>query len=164
MDESPRVEPTTPEGSAATPTRRRLMNTALGGSFLAWAAAVGFPVLEYLTPPKDAGGQNKLTLDDAQKQELASKGYLIARMGTDRVLLFKDPDGKVRALSAKCTHEGCTVQYAAAEAAVSCACHNGRFTLEGRVISGPPPRPLTPYVVEGDLGGALSIVRPGVVS
>jgi cytochrome b6-f complex iron-sulfur subunit len=137
------------------------MNAALGGSFFAWVAAVVFPVLKYLTPPKDAGGQNKLTLDDAQKSELGAKGFLIARMGTDRVLLFKDPEGKVRALSAKCTHEGCTVQYAAAESVVSCACHNGRFTLEGRVISGPPPRPLTPYVVEGDLGGVVSVSRPG---
>jgi cytochrome b6-f complex iron-sulfur subunit len=164
MDESPCVTPTTPEDPAASPTRRRLMNTALGGSFLAWAAAVGFPVLEYLTPPKDSGGSGKLTLDDAQKQELAAKGSLIARIGTDRVLLFKDPDGKVRALSAKCTHEGCTVQYAAAEAVVSCACHNGRFTLEGRVISGPPPRPLTPFVVEGDLGGPLSVTRAGTAT
>ena len=161
MDQSPRVPSADAPARGNAPTRRRVMNAALGGSFFAWVAAVVFPVLKYLTPPKDAGGQNKLTLDDAQKSELGAKGFLIARMGTDRVLLFKDPDGKVRALSAKCTHEGCTVQYAASEAVVSCACHNGRFTLEGRVISGPPPRPLTPYVVEGDLGGVVSVSRPG---
>jgi cytochrome b6-f complex iron-sulfur subunit len=154
--------PEDPAGSPGVPekmTRRGLMNAALGGSLLAWIAAVLFPILKYLTPPKDAGGASKLTLDDAQKQELAGKGLLIARMGTDRVLMFKDPDGKLRALSAKCTHEGCTVQYAASEAIISCACHNGRFTLDGRVISGPPPRPLTPFVVEGDLAGVVSVVR-----
>jgi len=164
MDQSPKDGRPLYDAAEEPTSRRRLMNVALGGSFCAWAAAVGFPVIEYLTPPKDAGGANKLTLDDAQKQELASKGFLIARMGTDRVLMFKDPDGKVRALSAKCTHEGCTVQYAAADAVVSCACHNGRVTLEGRVISGPPPRPLTPFVVEGDLGGVVSVVRPGAAA
>jgi cytochrome b6-f complex iron-sulfur subunit len=128
---------------------------------VAWAAAVVFPILKYLTPPKDAGGANKLTLDDAQKGELGTKGFLIARMGTDRVLMFKDPEGKLRALSAKCTHEGCTVQYSTSEAVITCACHNGRFTIEGHVISGPPPRPLNPYVVEGDLGGTVSVTRAG---
>lgn len=152
MDQSPRT-PSEPV------SRRNLLNALLGGSFVAWAAAVVFPVLKYLTPPKDAGGANKLTLDDAQKAELGAKGFLIARMGTERVLMFKDPDGKLRALAAKCTHEGCTVQWAASEAMVTCACHNGRFTQEGRVISGPPPRPLTPFVVEGDLGGTVSVVK-----
>lgn len=163
MDQLP-VRPQTNRcpNAPENPTRRGLMDVALGGSLLAWMAAVVFPVLKYLTPPKDAGGVGKLTLDDAQKQELSGKGFLIARVGTDRVLMFKDPEGKLRALSAKCTHEGCTVQYAASEAIVSCACHNGRFTIDGRVISGPPPRPLTPYLVEGDLGGAVSVVRAGV--
>ena len=44
-------------------------------------------------------------------------------------------------------------------AMITCACHNGRFTLEGRVISGPPPRPLTAYVVSGDLGGTVTITK-----
>ncbi len=140
-------------------TRRHLVDLLLGGSFVAWAAAVVFPVVKYLTPPKDAGGANKVTLDDAQKGELASKGFLIARMGNERVIVVKDPEGKLKALSAKCTHEGCTVQYAASEAMITCACHNGRFTLDGRVISGPPPRPLTPFVVTGDLGGAVTITK-----
>jgi Rieske Fe-S protein len=29
-----------------------------------------------------------------------------------------------------------------------CACHNGKYDLNGRNISGPPPRPLDPYIVK----------------
>lgn len=150
-------------GSTAKPpvSRRRLLDVLLGSSFVAWAGAVVYPVLRYLTPLKDSGGGGKLTLSDGQKQELSGNGFLIARLGTDRVLLVKEKDQKVRALSAKCTHEGCTVQYVPADDVVWCACHNGKFALDGRVISGPPPRPLAAYSVEGDLTGTISVSKPG---
>ena len=41
----------------------------------------------------------------------------------------------------------CTVQYDQEASVIWCACHNGKFDLNGRVISGPPPRPLEPYQV-----------------
>ena len=142
-------------------SRRRWIDVVLGSSAVAWMGAVMYPVLKYLTPLRDGGGASKVTLTDAQKQELTGAGFLIARLGTDRVLLVKEKDDKLRALSAKCTHEGCTVQYVPADGIVWCACHNGKFSLDGRVISGPPPRPLAAYPVEGDLKGTVSIVKPG---
>ncbi|MFI5198310.1 MAG: Rieske (2Fe-2S) protein [Thermoanaerobaculia bacterium] len=142
-------------------TRRRWIDILLGTSFAAWAAAVVYPVLRYLTPARGGGGSNKATLTDAQRQELASNGFLIARVGTDRVLLFKYKEQKLKALSAKCTHEGCTVQLVPADGIIWCACHNGKFSLDGRVISGPPPRPLASFTVEGDLKGVVSVMKPG---
>jgi Rieske Fe-S protein len=64
-------------------------------------------------------------------------------------------------MSAKCTHEGCTVQFVRADQIVWCACHNGKFALDGRVISGPPPRPLAAFVVAGDLKGSVTVSRGG---
>jgi cytochrome b6-f complex iron-sulfur subunit len=152
-------------GESSEPlTRRRWIDVLLGSSFLAWAGAVIYPVLRYLTPLHDGGGSNKMTLTDAQKQELAGNGFLIARLGTDRVLLLKDKEQKLRALSAKCTHEGCTVQFVPSDGIVWCACHNGKFAMDGRVISGPPPRPLAAYTVEGDLNGTVSVTKPGAVA
>jgi cytochrome b6-f complex iron-sulfur subunit len=145
-------------------TRRRWVDVLLGSSFVAWVGAVVYPVLRYLTPLRDAGGSGKMTLTDEQKKELSGNGFLIARLGTDRVLLVKEQDKKVRALSAKCTHEGCTVQYVPADGVVWCACHNGKFALDGRVISGPPPRPLAAYQVDGDLSGAVSVTKPAGVA
>lgn len=128
---------------------------------MAWAGAVIYPVLKYLTPPRDAGGASKVVLTDAQKQELASQGSLITRIGSDRVIVLEQKGGTLSALSAKCTHEGCTVQFVRADALIWCACHNGKFSIDGRVISGPPPRPLAAYVVEGDLKGTVTVLKPG---
>ena len=154
----------TREGASEPVTRRRWIDGLLGGSFLAWMGAVIYPVLKYLTPLRDGGGSNKMTLTDAQKQELAGSGFLIARLGTDRVLILKDKAQKICALSAKCTHEGCTVQFVPSDGIVWCACHNGKFAMDGRVISGPPPRPLAAYTVEGDLKGQLSVIKPGATA
>ena len=150
-----------PDGAGRPVSRRRWIDTLLGGSLVAWAAAVAYPILRYLTPPKDAGGPNKIELTDAQKQELAGMGSLITRIGTDRVIVLKKKDEKLCAFSAKCTHEGCTVQYVAADALIWCACHNGKFSLDGRVLSGPPPRPLAAYAVDGDLKGKITVSKPG---
>jgi cytochrome b6-f complex iron-sulfur subunit len=149
------------DGAGKPISRRRWVDTLLGGSLAAWAAAVVYPILQYLTPPKDAGGTNTITLTDAQKQELTNMGSLITRIGTDRVIVLKTKDGKLAAFSAKCTHEGCTVQFVPADALIWCACHNGKFSLDGRVLSGPPPRPLAAFPVDGDLKGNVTISRSG---
>ena len=145
------------EGLAPT-TRRLWIDLLLGSSFVAWAGAVVYPILRYLTPAKD-GGANKATLTEAQEKEIQANGFVIARLGSERVIVLKGEDQKLRALSAKCTHEGCTVQFVKADGIVWCACHNGKFALDGRVISGPPPRPLAAYNVEGDLKGAVTISK-----
>jgi cytochrome b6-f complex iron-sulfur subunit len=56
----------------------------------------------------------------------------------------------VEALSLLCSHMGCPLLRR--ERDYFCACHEGRFDLEGNVIAGPPARPLTriPARVDGD--------------
>ncbi len=47
-----------------------------------------------------------------------------------------------RALSAICTHLGCTVNRVASGEGYFCPCHGSRFDANGAVTSGPAPRPL----------------------
>jgi Rieske Fe-S protein len=44
------------------------------------------------------------------------------------------------------------VQYRKDMGLIWCACHNGKYDLNGRNVSGPPPRPLEAYkvLVQGD--------------
>jgi Rieske Fe-S protein len=90
-------------------------------------------------------------------QQLQRRLFTIVRSGNERIIVFEDGSQQIHALSAKCTHEGCTVQYVPGEAVVWCACHNGRFDLDGRVLSGPPPRPLPRYVVKREGEGNVSV-------
>jgi len=48
----------------------------------------------------------------------------------------------VIAISAACTHLGCIVTWDEEQKIFQCPCHDGRYSPEGEVISGPPPRPL----------------------
>jgi Rieske Fe-S protein len=95
-------------------------------------------------------------LNRAEIDALETKRFVIVPAAGTRILVFRDQKHALRALDARCTHEGCTVQYLAAQADIWCACHNGRFDVEGRVLSGPPPRPLPSYAIrEDDQGNVL---------
>jgi Rieske Fe-S protein len=52
------------------------------------------------------------------------------------------------ALSNICTHLGCRVRWIDEASQFYCPCHNGIFDKEGKVVSGPPPRPLDRYEVK----------------
>ncbi len=132
--------------SAGLP-RRRFVEALLGGGFLATVVAFVYPVLQYLIPPKaaDLGGDSVVA---ARVGELKLNSGKIFRFGNRPGLLVRSSSGDYRAMSATCTHLSCTVQYRDDLRQVWCACHNGKYDLNGRNISGPPPRPLEGFEVQ----------------
>jgi len=132
--------------SQPEPTRRRVIAFFLGGGLLATFASFIYPVLRYLFPPvvADLGGDEVVA---AKLTELKPNSGKIFRFGSRPGLLIMNSDGTYRALSATCTHLGCTVQYRSDLREIWCACHNGIYDLNGRNVSGPPPRPLDVFDV-----------------
>jgi Rieske Fe-S protein len=58
-------------------------------------------------------------------------------------VVFIDREGEgYRALSATCQHLGCRVHFDVAKQQYLCPCHGGVYDRQGRVLAGPPPRPL----------------------
>ncbi len=53
--------------------------------------------------------------------------------------------GGYAALTAVCTHMGCTVGYNQADGLLDCPCHGSRFNLDGTVYNGPAVAPLATY-------------------
>jgi Rieske Fe-S protein len=123
--------------------------TKLAGSIL--GVFVLYPVARYLVPPKIPEATTRRVIA-AKTNELAPGKFKTFAFGSQPGLLIRTVDGEYRALSAVCTHLECTVQYRNDERSIWCACHNGRYDLDGRNVSGPPPRPLERFVVhvEGD--------------
>jgi Rieske Fe-S protein len=139
-------------------TRRSFLDLLLGASGAAWVASVLYPVIRYLKPLPRAGavGPTRLTREEIAKLE--KDHFVIVPVSGKRVLVLQSPAQEILAVDAKCTHEGCTVQYLPAESAIWCACHNGRFDLDGRVLAGPPPRPLPKYTAERQEDGGILLV------
>ncbi len=127
--------------------RRRFVEVLLGSGFLATAVAFLYPVLRYLVPPKaiDLGGDAVVA---GRVSELKPNSGKVFRFGNRPGLLILTASGEYRAMSATCTHLSCTVQYRDDLRQVWCACHNGKYDLNGRNISGPPPRPLEAFEVQ----------------
>jgi len=71
----------------------------------------------------------------------------IVKFGSRPALLIRVNESEWRAYSGICTHLNCTVQFQESTRQIWCACHNGYYDLNGKVVSGPPPRPLEEYAV-----------------
>lgn len=128
------------------PGRRRLVEVLLGGGALASVASFLYPVVKYLVPPVVPNlGQDEVVA--AKVGDLKPNGSKIFRFGSRPALLLLTGEGEYHAVSAVCTHLGCTVQYRTDLREIWCACHNGTYSLDGRNISGPPPRPLESFLV-----------------
>jgi Rieske Fe-S protein len=127
-------------------SRRAFVQTLLKGGVLALLGAVLYPILRYLVPPR--GSEVSASSAVAAKVgELAANTAKIFRFGQRPGILIHTPQGELKAFSAVCTHLNCTVQYDEDTSVIWCACHNGKYDLNGQVISGPPPRPLDAYQV-----------------
>ena len=128
--------------------RRQILNWFLGTSFGALIVSVIYPVLRYMTPPKIAEATtNQIEAGEVNDPQLLERGYKIVRFGAEPVILVKAADNDFRAFSATCTHLDCIVGFQKEQTRIYCNCHGGCYDLQGRNVSGPPPRPLTPYKV-----------------
>ncbi|WHX23339.1 FAD-dependent oxidoreductase [Streptomyces malaysiensis subsp. malaysiensis] len=76
--------------------------------------------------------------------DLIARGGLVAvvRLGGRQRAVHRDEKGRLRSLSARCTHLGCLVRFNDAERTWECPCHGSRFAVDGSVLQGPAVRPL----------------------
>jgi 3-phenylpropionate/trans-cinnamate dioxygenase ferredoxin reductase subunit len=79
---------------------------------------------------------------DRSVEELAPGHGGVVDVGGKKLAVFKDDSGLVRALSPKCTHMGCTVDWNDADRTWDCPCHGSRYSVAGEVIRGPAAKPL----------------------
>lgn len=72
-------------------------------------------------------------------------------------ILFATKDGAM-AVSRRCTHLGCRVNYQQDKQYIECPCHQSRFTPEGSRIAGPAKKNLPTYEValKKDAGGRVT--------
>ena len=126
-------------GAAQGLRRRHVLDYALGTTAAAAAVAAAYPALRMMEPLSD-GEPGHAALGPLA--DLPPGQARIMQVDERPVLVVRAPDGTVRAFVGVCPHLGCTVRYDAERGDIACACHGGRFALDGRNTAGPPTRPL----------------------
>jgi cytochrome b6-f complex iron-sulfur subunit len=126
--------------------RRDVLKLVLG----IWGAVCAAPVLgmilQYVTPVSAKGSTQSVLV--GKEGDFAVGSVKIVRVNKDPVLLIHTPGGQFRALSARCTHLGCVVQYQDSPTPhFGCNCHGSQFDMNGVNIAGPAPKPLPPFRV-----------------
>jgi glycine/D-amino acid oxidase-like deaminating enzyme/nitrite reductase/ring-hydroxylating ferredoxin subunit len=77
-------------------------------------------------------------------EDIAPGAGGVIEHGKQKIAVWKDMQGTPHALSASCTHMGCTVTWNNADLTWDCPCHGSMFTREGQVIHGPATEALKP--------------------
>jgi cytochrome b6-f complex iron-sulfur subunit len=126
--------------------RRTLLRWLLGGGFTASALSFLYPAIKFMNPPPvPEASTNEVSA--GKVQSLKPNSGKIVKFGSRPALLVRVSETEWRAFSAICTHLNCTVQFQDSTRQIWCACHNGYYDLNGKVVSGPPPRPLEEFSV-----------------
>lgn len=124
--------------------RRRFLLTMVGGLGGLIGIATAWPIFRFLAPSSAGDGSKAVAIDRSQVPVGAA--HFFQYQGRPAVILQPTP-GNFVALSAVCTHLGCVVSWETDKGEFLCPCHGGRFSAEGTVLGGPPPKPLESLTV-----------------
>jgi len=134
-----------------------LATWAIGGVI---SAGLGIPAIAYIIGPalNRVETQNWIRLGSTSKVELNTPtlfktkierrtGWIVNEEEISIYILTRD-GREYLAMSSICTHLGCRVRWIADQDLFFCPCHNASFDQDGKVIEGPPPRPLDRFEVK----------------
>ena len=133
-------------------SRRSFIDYFIKGGIFVTLVGLVAPALVYLWPVTREGpttGKKEVGSID----EIPVWGSKKVVIGGSAIIILRTPK-ELKAFSAICTHLGCIVEWDEREKQIVCPCHAGFFDSQGRVISGPPPRPLPTYnisVIDGKI-------------
>lgn len=122
-------------------------------------AAIGVPAVYYLIDPalREGAKEAWIPIGKLENMEIG-KPYPFSftrvqvngweRTSTTRggfVIRNSEDPNDLLILNSRCTHLACTVNWKEDNQVFLCPCHDAKFSKEGEVLDGPPPRPLDHY-------------------
>jgi menaquinol-cytochrome c reductase iron-sulfur subunit len=149
--------------------RRKFLTGIIGVVAGAVGVLVGLPAIGYLISPglKNQSEDVWLVLGPLADLEPGKpRGFPYSRTIKDGwtetnqtgVAYAVTHDGaNVKVFSDVCTHLQCRVSWKDDRQIFLSPCHDGRFSIDGEVISGPPPRPLDQFETKIE-NGQISIL------
>ena len=145
------------------PTRRAFYIRFIYGAMSAIGAALAIPAAIYLLfPPKarkeaewvDAGDLSSIPVGTPTEVAFERKRVDGWKVTTEKATawVLKKPDNAVVAYVPQCTHLGCAYHWDDSSHTFVCPCHTSTFSIDGKVLGGPAPRPLDRFLVKIDAG------------
>ncbi|MFN3322259.1 MAG: ubiquinol-cytochrome c reductase iron-sulfur subunit [Bryobacteraceae bacterium] len=144
-------------------SRRTFFTAVIYGLWSLIGAALALPAAVYLlVPPRSRRGEDWVEVGDiSQLRDGAPEEVVFRRDRVDgwktlnekaTAWVVKMPDLQVVAFSPQCTHLGCAYHWDERNHEFLCPCHTSTFSIDGKVLTGPAPRPLDRYEVRVDNG------------
>lgn len=149
-----------------TPTRRTFYSAVIAGLGAIMTAALAAPAAAYLfMRPKSqkqsdfvpAADLSQLTVGKPEEvvfRRTRTDGWRVVNEKSTAWVLRKD-EQTVVAYTPQCTHLGCAYHWDEKENNFLCPCHTSTFSIDGKVLTGPAPRPLDRYVTRIEDGKIL---------
>lgn len=131
----------------------------IGGLTVAWVGGMLYPVYRYLSPrpAPDPFAQGHVKVDGIKLEDVAGPGSSKTGGYAGRgLVVMRTPSGSLRAFDTKCSHAGCNVRFEGSR--FICPCHGGIYDVDGKNVSGPPPRPLVELTI-AESEGAFVVSR-----
>jgi Rieske Fe-S protein len=131
--------------------------TAIVGGLI--TAVIGLPTIAYLIDPalKQSAKEGWIPIGKLADMPVGKptpfsftrvqvNGWERTSTSHGGFVIRKSEDAKdLLILNSRCTHLGCTVNWKDEANAFLCPCHDAKFDPTGKVLGGPPPRPLDRY-------------------
>jgi quinol---cytochrome c reductase iron-sulfur subunit, bacillus type len=144
------------------PDRRTFLAQVIGACVAFMAAVLGIPAVgaavgpalrreEPAWYPLGATGTFKEGEPKPVNFTVARRDGWIETTDIKAVWVLRRPGDQFVVYNGRCTHLGCAYHWQGDQNQFACPCHAGVFGADGRVLAGPPPRPLDqlPTRVEG---------------
>ena len=121
--------------------------------------AMGAGILRFLVPNVEFGKPKRFKVGMPQDFPDKTASFI----ADQKVFLIRDGNSYA-AISAVCTHLGCTVRNNPDGSGFSCPCHGSKYTADGTNFAGPAPKPLEAYQVSQGPNGELIVDKRILVS
>jgi menaquinol-cytochrome c reductase iron-sulfur subunit len=168
----------TDQGGTEELSRRTFFLRALTGIGAAFTAAVAIPVIGFGSAPFWRSKAPISLLSHAVTPALRPTGWTSAgkladfTIGEPRLVtlsrqvvdgwvkgeadvacfVLRTADSEAVAFDHHCTHLGCPLAWSTGAKRFLCPCHGGAFDVTGKVVAGPPPRPMLAYASKVEQG------------
>jgi menaquinol-cytochrome c reductase iron-sulfur subunit len=138
-------------------TRRRFYSWFMYGAGAIISGALALPATLYLLVPNkvkrnadwvEAGDVSQLEPNipvELSFQQTITDGWTTSTQ-KKTAWVVNLPGSGVVAFGPQCTHLGCAYHWEEGQKEFFCPCHNSIFSLDGKVVAGPAPRPLDRYM------------------